>query len=54
MYEPYVNALAEYLAMRLPEWAPEHRATHNWETSAWGRAAAAPSAACQRADDEHG
>ena len=54
MYEPYVNALAEYLAMRLPEWAPEHRATHNWETSAWGRAAAAPGAACQRADDEHG
>jgi Ion channel len=53
MYEPYVNALARYLAMRLPEWAPERRATHNWETSAWGRAAAAPRAARQRVDDDH-
>jgi hypothetical protein len=54
LYEPYVNALARYLSMRLPEWAPERRAVHNWETSAWGRAAAAPKAAgCQRAEDDH-
>jgi hypothetical protein len=55
-YEPYVNALAEHLSMRLPEWAPERRAVHNWETSAWGRAAAAASraAGCTRVDDDHG
>jgi len=56
VYEPYVNALAEYLSMRLPEWAPERRPLHNWETSAWGRAAAAASkaAGCTRIDDDHG
>ncbi len=56
LYEPYVNALSQYLAMRLPEWAPERRAVHNWETSAWGRAtgAASKAATCQRAEDDHG
>lgn len=39
MYEPYVNALSAYLAMRLPPWMSEKRAVHNWETSAWGRTA---------------
>jgi hypothetical protein len=37
LYEPYVNALSVYLAMRLPAWMPEGRARHNWETTAWGR-----------------
>jgi len=56
LYEPYVNALAQHLSMRLPEWAPERRAVHNWETSAWGRAAAAASkaASCARVEDDHG
>jgi hypothetical protein len=55
LYEPYVNALAEYLAMRLPEWAPDRRPIHNWETSAWGRAAAPkPARACERVEDDHG
>jgi hypothetical protein len=55
LYEPYVNALAQHLSMRLPEWAPERRAVHNWETSAWGRAAAAATkaAACARVEDDH-
>jgi hypothetical protein len=55
MYEPYVNALAHYLAMRLPEWAPEHKARHNWETSAWGRVAAQKgTGGCDAAADDHG
>jgi hypothetical protein len=41
MYEPYVNALSSYLAMSLPGWLPRQRVVHNWETSAWGRAASA-------------
>ncbi len=49
LYEPYVNALAQHLSMRLPEWAPEPRAVHNWETSAWGRAPAP-----KPAEDDHG
>jgi hypothetical protein len=54
LYEPYVNALAQYLSMRLPEWAPECRPVHNWETSAWGRAAAPkPASTCDRAEDDH-
>jgi hypothetical protein len=37
LYEPYVSALAAYLAMRLPSWMPEGRVRHNWETTAWAR-----------------
>jgi hypothetical protein len=37
MYEPYVNALAEYLLVTLPPWAPAAEAIDNWQTSAWGR-----------------
>ncbi len=54
LYEPYVNALAQYLSMRLPEWAPERRAVHNWETSAWGRAAVRKADPCGKGEDEHG
>jgi len=55
MYEPFVNALSRYLSMRLPEWVPERRAVHNWETSAWGRAAAPKTApSCGRVEDDHG
>jgi hypothetical protein len=52
MYEPYVNALAHYLSMRLPAWVPERRVVHNWETSAWGRTAA-PTAPCHHLEDDH-
>src|ERR1043166_6410924 len=37
MYEPYVVALAEYLAMPLPPWILSEHAIDNWKTSAWGR-----------------
>lgn len=37
MYEPYVAALSEYLAMPLPPWILSEDAIDNWKTSAWGR-----------------
>ena len=35
IYEPYVNALAEKLALRLPEWTATESATDNWRTTEW-------------------
>jgi hypothetical protein len=35
MYEPYVNALAGFLLMPLPEWIPHSQSADNWQTSAW-------------------
>lgn len=37
MYEPYVAALAEHLAMPLPPWIAERAVIDNWQTSAWER-----------------
>ncbi len=37
MYEPYANALAEYLRMALPPWLPPDGGFDSWQTSAWGR-----------------
>jgi Ion channel len=34
-YEPYLQALAEYLLMDLPPWVPAPDAQDNWETTAW-------------------
>lgn len=38
MYEPYVNALSEYLVMSLPPWLPGSKRRENWLTSAWEHA----------------
>jgi hypothetical protein len=35
MYEPYLNALAEYLVVDLPPWIPFDGKRDNWETTAW-------------------
>ena len=35
IYEPYVNALAAKLALRLPEWTATESATDNWRTTEW-------------------
>jgi hypothetical protein len=35
MYEPYCDALARYLQMSLPPWAPAGSQKDNWQTSAW-------------------
>ncbi len=37
MYEPYVNALADYLCMNLPPWIVAGDAADNWQRTAWGR-----------------
>jgi hypothetical protein len=34
LYEPYANALGEFLLMRLPPWLPPEGARDNWETTA--------------------
>lgn len=36
MYEPYVNALSNFLLMPLPVWAAKENTPDNWETTAWG------------------
>jgi hypothetical protein len=35
MYEPFVNGLAQYFLLRLPEFLPSRRTADNWQTSAW-------------------
>jgi hypothetical protein len=41
-YEPYVNALAEYLLVALPPWLPDAEASDDWQTSVWEHASTAP------------
>jgi hypothetical protein len=41
-YEPYVNALAEYLLVTLPPWLPASDASDDWQTSVWEHASTAP------------
>jgi len=40
LYEPYVHSLAAYLGLSVPSWMPAPHAKDNWQTSAWGQAAA--------------
>jgi hypothetical protein len=35
LYEPYVNALADKLTLRLPEWIAPESPTDNWRTTEW-------------------
>jgi hypothetical protein len=42
MYEPYVAALAHYLAVPLPPWVREVERPDNWQTSAWDRVVRLP------------
>jgi hypothetical protein len=42
MYEPYVAALAAYLAVPLPPWLRTVERPDNWQTSAWDRAPRPP------------
>ncbi|MFZ0911246.1 MAG: potassium channel family protein [Candidatus Acidiferrales bacterium] len=37
MYEPYIYALSEFLAISLPPWINAQATVDNWRTSAWGR-----------------
>ena len=40
LYEPFVNALAEFLLLALPPILPDAEPVDNWQTSAWMRRAA--------------
>jgi len=40
LYEPFVNALAEFLLFDLPSVNPDREPVDNWQTSAWMRRAA--------------
>ncbi|HSB82117.1 MAG TPA: potassium channel family protein [Candidatus Methylomirabilis sp.] len=55
MYEPYANALAEYLLMSLPPWLPAAGGFDSWQTSAWERISpgGVTSAAVAPHRDEH-
>jgi Ion channel len=37
MYEPYVQALADYLRLSLPEWTKPPERKDNWQTSGWDK-----------------
>lgn len=54
MYEPYVAALAHYLAVPLPPWVREVERPDNWQTSAWDRVVKLPArGAAAREEEEH-
>jgi hypothetical protein len=55
MYEPYANALAEFLLMALPPWLPAGGGFDSWQTSAWERISTGgiTEAAVASRSDEH-
>ncbi len=36
LYEPYLEALSDYLLMPIPGWMPENEILDNWKLTAWG------------------
>lgn len=42
LYEPYVTALAEHLALALPGWSRHSKRPDNWEAAPWKHPAAGP------------
>ena len=53
MYEPYVAALARYLAVTPPPWVRQGKRPDNWQTSAWERPTTLPPSERPPADDAH-
>jgi hypothetical protein len=51
MYEPYLQALSEFLYMELPPWILSKEITDNWRTSAWGRITGFAASLSQELDD---
>jgi hypothetical protein len=51
MYEPYVFALADYLAIALPPWIHTKAIADNWRTTAWGRISGADGGTVSLVDD---
>ena len=52
MYEPYLEALSQFLYLEVPPWILAKEITDNWRTSAWGRITGF-SAPGQREPDDH-
>ena len=52
MYEPYVNALAAYLLLPLPEWISTEYSQDDWQSSAWEHASVTTQLAMARAQAE--
>ena len=52
MYEPYVEALARFLALPLPPWVREVERPDNWQTSAWDKVVRLPAAEPRRSEEE--
>jgi len=53
MYEPYVEALAQHLAVPLPPWVREAERPDNWQTSAWDRVVRLPARGRGAEEDDH-
>lgn len=53
MYEPYVNALAQFLFITLPPWFLSKNSADNWQTSAWERISSRPDSIQKSSTDEH-
>jgi hypothetical protein len=51
-YEPYVNALSEFLLIALPPWFVRTSGSDNWQTSAWERSSARTSSS-KHEPEEH-
>lgn len=55
MYEPYLQALADFLNMELPPWILSKERTDNWKTSAWGRISGfSTPTQREKSSDDHG
>jgi len=53
MYEPYVFALADFLAINLPPWIHTKAVADNWRTTAWGRISGADGHELASPSDDH-
>ena len=53
MYEPYIEALAQHLAVPLPPWVREAERPDNWQTSAWDRVVRLPARGRGAEEDDH-
>jgi hypothetical protein len=55
MYEPYVEALAEYFHISVPSWIAAEERADNWQTSVWERRAGArkPQGSAKGTPGEH-
>src|ERR1700683_2254963 len=54
LYEPYVQALSQFLYIDLPPWILAKESVDNWKTSAWGRISGfTAQTQVERAQDDH-